>query len=221
MDEENNLTPEVAPQETETPIEQVADTEESAQSPVDSTDKEDLILGKFKSQEDLAKAYKELESQHTRERQMAKQAAQVVPEDVPAPFDPDTAKALDNWYTQRRIAEQHQQELVKAQKFEASHAKELEDPLLRGAVSTLIKDENAQGKYLEPEEALSRAKALLDARLKPQIKEAQTQGFEEGKELAQKKQAAGAIGGTKTTIQTDEAQLSASEYAKLHNLPRV
>lgn len=60
---ENTQQPEVAPPVESAQTEQVAGTETPAESPVTPTDKEELLLGKFKSADDLAKAYKELETQ--------------------------------------------------------------------------------------------------------------------------------------------------------------
>ncbi len=61
--EQNVAAVEVAPQTTDAPSEPVVTTETVTDSPVETpTDKEELILGKFKSQADLEKSYKELES---------------------------------------------------------------------------------------------------------------------------------------------------------------
>lgn len=63
INEDNIEEAEVAPTAEDTQEDEVDTTEEVSSSPDDSSDKEDdLILGKFKSQEDLVNSYKELES---------------------------------------------------------------------------------------------------------------------------------------------------------------
>ncbi|MHB8483667.1 MAG: hypothetical protein ACYDBV_13215, partial [Nitrospiria bacterium] len=95
------------------------------------------------------------------------------------------------------------------------------DPVLRGTITAVIQEENKQGRYISQEDALARANSLLSEKVKPQVKQAESVGFNEGQDLARAKEKMGAIGDTTTAAPPmDEDKLSAAEYAKLHNLSR-
>lgn len=220
---DNVEEPQVAPEGESTQDEQVASTEDTTEAnpPEDSnSDKGDeLILGKFKSQADLEKSYQELERETTRLRQQKPQAPQEQPQipdsgtNNPEYFDKETQDSLERWYSQKREAE-------KVAEFRRKHADDLKDPLLDGAVRRIIADANSQGLYKDQEEALAEAKQMLDERTKPQVREAKNEGFEEGAEIARKKQQAGAGGGSKAKEKVDPDSLSAAEFAEIHGLKR-
>lgn len=225
LDDENNVTNEVAPQEDTTQIEQAPDADESEQSPAASeapADNEDLIGGKFKSPEDLLNAYQELERQNTRLSQgrAAQEQQPVLPpfpsqQQTPAFFEPESQQALNAWYAVQRENERNAD-------FVRRHAEELKDPVLAGTVRRLIDEANSQRRLLDQEDALAQAKDLLDKRLQPQVKEASKDALQEGQELARRKAQAAAIGETSVkSPQKDESQMSSSEWASAMGLQRA
>ena len=213
----------VAP-DAETPqSEQVAETDDSANAPVDApTDKEELLLGKFKSVDDLKKGYQELEQKFTKQRQSEKttqqedesQQTQQVPLENTVGFESETQSALDSWYGQRRESE-------RALEFRTKHKDELQDPILKGAVNQLIADANAQGNYKDREEALTEAKEMLNQRLQAGTQTAKKKRLQEGQELALAKQHAGTVGEGRKEEPINDDQLSSAEFAKKYNLPRA
>jgi len=227
MDEEENQVPELSSQTDETQIDQVASTENEADAPEVQSEKEELILGKFKSQDDLAKSYQELEQKTTRTAQenaeMKRMLGQIQspPIEQSQQLDPEVVPALDSWYQERRAREKQQEELEKARAFRERHADELKDPVLDGTVIRLMSESRANNVYLDQEEALAQAKKLLDERVKPRIKEAQSEGMRTGAEFAQKKAQMGTIGDTPSNQKVDTDDLTADEFAKHFNLPRA
>lgn len=221
MDEMENSQTEVQPQEA-TQSEQVDTTAEVSNSPEVSSVKEELILGKFKSAEDLAKSYQELERKFTLERMARNQVQEEqVPTGYPPELDETSAAAVDS-IVQRRLQEREiQAEQRKIDKFIARHGDELNDPFLASRISSIISEANRQGKYVEHEEAFKQAKSELETRLKPRIDEAKNEGVKEGNYIAQQKEQLGAVGqsGKRETI--DPNKLSAAEYAKFYGLNRV
>ncbi|MHB8483995.1 MAG: hypothetical protein ACYDBV_14960, partial [Nitrospiria bacterium] len=134
MADENNVNQPVAPVSDNAPDVQVATTEMVAQPPVDSADKGELILGKFKSQEDLVKSYQELESKLTREAQAKALPSQQAPDQGYAPseqmantpqLDPESDVAV-------RSVIRQEIENRQVTEFAMRHANELADPVLRG-----------------------------------------------------------------------------------------
>lgn len=249
----NSTGTEVAPQDNGAPIEQGAAPDPAATSdqeiPTDNgddtgavDDQPRLFAGKFKSPEDMEKAYQELERSYHQERQARSQEReQQAPEqqtppsqgyEIPAvkvddlPFDEDTLKGLDTYFQRRMEAERTTQSLQtetqKVEKFFEGHREELvSDPVLRGTIQTLIKDANSQGQYLDHEDAYNQAKNLLNQRVKPMADQARTEGVEEGKELTKTKQQLGGVGPTnKSQPQPNEDDMSFDEYVKYHNIPR-
>ncbi len=223
-DEKDTATPEVAPQADGTQPEQVASTKKEAQAPetAKETAEEKLYAGKYKSVEEMEKAHEELQSKFTKTAQEKAELERLsgqVPEEgypptEPSELDPAVVPALDNWYQDRRERE-------KAAEFARKHTEELKDPVLSGTVQRLITEANFNNKQLDQEEALTQAKKLLDERIKPQVKEAQTQGEQEGAKIAQEKAKLGSVGETPTSEKFDESKLTADEWAKYKNLPRV
>ena len=107
----------------------------------------------------------------------------------------------------------------KAEEFVRKHMDDLKDPVLTGTIQRVIAEANAKNEYIDQEDALAQAKKLLDERIKPQVQKAQTEGVEEGQEVARKKQQAGAIGDNsqgKTKVEPDK--LSAKEFAEYYGL---
>lgn len=225
IDATNNAETPVAPEVPSTQSEQGAAPETAATPPDGSEDKGELLLGKFKSQDDLVKSYKEMESEYTKARQALKEreAAGNVPA-APATdtmtnageelFDPETEKSLKTWYAKQREQE-------KTQEFIQKHSEELADPLLSGAVTHLIREANRRGEYLPQEKALEDAKKMLDERTKPKVEEAKAAAFSDGQEIARKKEQAGAVGEGKANQTVDPDTLSAAEYAEYHGLSRI
>jgi|SRR3989304_8932471 len=112
-----------------------------------------------------------------------------------AELDPEVIPALDA-HIDGLLAKE--KEVQKANDFVLAHQEDLKDPLLSGATDNLIKEANAEGKYLEQEAALTQAKQLLDDRLNNSRK-------------------IQSVGAAKPAIFEDD--LSAAEYAVKHNLP--
>lgn len=221
-DATNNADAPVAPAADSTPSEQGAAPETAATPSDDSSDQGELILGKFKTQEDLVKSYKEMESAYTKQQQQLKErAAADVPQPQPQPrpaaasnFDPETQESLEAWYAEKREAEN-------TREFIRKHSEELADPILSGTVTHLIRQANQKGQYLNQEDALAEAKKMLEERTKPKVDEAKTAAFADGQEIARKKEQAGAIGEAKANEKVDPETLSAAEYAEYMGLPRA
>jgi hypothetical protein len=221
-DDKNTPVEPVAPANDSAQAGQVTPTEESVTPPQVAEDKEEkLYAGKFKNPEELEKSYEESQKKLTQlaqEKSALEQLTRQVPQEGYVPetpyLDPDSALAVD------RLVEQ-KLEQRKSQEFAAKHADELKDPLLAARTSAIIKETNLRGGYVDPEVALVQAKQELDARIKPELKQAQAQGVEQGQELAQKKGELGAVGETGQRSKVDPNKLSSKEFAKYHGLDYV
>lgn len=165
--------------------------------------------------------FKEVLDERNQLRTMVQQPQSYV---APAPAESmaNTMPQLDPESYQAVKAVIHQElENDKATSFAQRHASELADPVLRGTLRSIIEQENAQNRYIDQEIALQQAQSLLNERSQPQVKEAKTEGFEEGSQLARAKEKAGAVGDTsKAAAPVNPDQLSAAEYAQYYNLPR-
>lgn len=198
--------------------EQVDATQEASQSPARAQAiSDELILGKFKTQDDLIRSYQELERERTVSRQtsathVTEQPAQPA---QPVQFDQETVLGI------KQVAAQMLEE-QKVDAFLLKHGDELgSDPLLRGAVQLEIHEAKQRGEYIEHEVALSNARKTLDARLTARIEEATKQSLEKERTLSRRKEQAGAVGGTSQAAQDpDPDTLSAEEYAAYYNLDR-
>ncbi len=221
-DEKETPVEQVAPVNNEAQPEQVATTEEVATPPEAVSDKgeEKLYAGKFKSVEDLEKSYGELQSSFTKERQAMAQPREQVPEQATAPYDnapqldPESAQAVDRIVDDRI-------ERKKATDFAHKHKDELKDPILAGTVQRLLVNANQKGEYIDQEEAFTQAKKMLDERVKPQMKEAQSKGVEQGEDIAKKKGQLGAVGETGARPEVNPDDLDANEFAKHHGLKYI
>jgi hypothetical protein len=218
--EDNFFGPEITVN-GETQSAQVAETETSDNTPAAPADKAEQkpekILGKFETQEDLTKAYTELEKQFTEKRQTEKQTErQAIPDlaNTPPTLDPEVLPALDSWYAQRR-------ELEKAQEFERRHPELKEDRLLKATVKDVISEVNSRGEMIDQEDALATARDLIAKSITPQAKEAEKQGFQEGQEVARAKEQSAAIGISGKREPVDQSKLSAKELEKYLNIPRL
>ena len=227
-DEVENPTTPVAPEVSETQPEQAAPADESANAPSVPEEKEELILGKFKNQDDLVRSYQELEQKTTKTaqenaevRRMLGEMNSQVPEMANAPevpqLDPDSAAAVKAMLRQEL---QSEFETRKANEFARKHADELKDRLLRATVQDIMSEARANQVYKDQEEALAEAKSLLSERIKPIQKEAQIEGVKQGEDLAQKKGEMGAIGESGPRPKVNPDDLSAEDYAKTLNIPR-
>jgi hypothetical protein len=214
-DVENTPTNEVAPQEVETQSEQPATGEQVADAPAPAQ--------ADTAKEDYESRYKEVQSFATKTAQENAELRRILeeqqreaeqPTDVPE-LDPTVVPALDKFFEQKYQA---RRQAEKAQEFVARHREELVDPILDGQVRREIA---LQGNQVDYESALQKAKQNLDARFKTQIQEAQKAGIKEGQQVARNKELAGAVGDTQTRVVTDDSQLSADDFAKKHNIPRV
>ena len=228
MDENTPVAPNATEIGTQSQ-EGVATSETATDSPTTAVETEEkLYAGKYKSPEELEKAYIESQSKMTQiaqEKANLERMSQQVPdeanaEEVPQ-LDPTVVPALDSWlgnrfegmYAQRRENE-------KAQDFESKHAVELKDRLLRATTKDIIQEANAKGERIDQEAALNQAKKELENRSKPQVTEAKEEGFKEGHELAKAKTQAGAVGSSRDKGTIDPSKLSAKEFAEYYNIPR-
>ena len=196
--------PEV-PQETP-----VVESNDTVESPQESNVSQSVPYERFAEVNAEKKALEQQLSMQQQAANVISQPAQDIPE-----LDPDAAKAVD--YKVRQIVEQQ-----KVAEFDAKHAKEFaKDPLLKAALSVEFQDAQSKGQYFDLEAGLEQAKAKLEARLKPQVEAAIQEGVKEGQDIARTKQQLGAVGEPGKVPEVDEDKLSAREFAKLNNLPRI
>lgn len=216
MDDENKTAEQLAAEINSPQIEPDTATETAVESPVAPTTSDDLILGKFKSQDDLVHAYTELERSFTASRQAIAPTQPTVETPTASTFDAETEAGISS-IVEDRIARRLEKE--RAQDFAWKHRDDLSDPLLRGAVLIEIQDANSRGEYMDQETALARAKQALETRLAPKVEQASQESFEEGKSLARKKEQAGAVGATSgKAIEVNPDDLNAEEYASYYGL---
>ena len=208
---ENTTETESAPVETNTEPSQEAPTSETAGTE-DKVSKS-VPYDRFHEINEAKKAIK-------KKNAYLKSISQAPQEQYQPPIaDPDTDQYVDY------RAEQKAREIVEAQelaRFDAKHAKEFEkDPLLKAAMAVDFNKAKASGQYYDLEAGLERAKQSLESRLKPIQEKAKQEGVQEGQDIAKTKQQLGAVGETGKQSEVDESKLSAAEWAKLHNIPRV
>jgi hypothetical protein len=218
----------VAPVADETQSEQAAPAEESANTPAVVADKEEkLYAGKFKSPEDLEHSYEESQrklTQLAQEKAELEKMRQQVPDegyaDIPQ-LDEESAKAVRLLVRQEREQEKIQEIREKTNRFIAEHQQELSDDVLAGTLGRLINKAEGLGQPINHEALLQEAKSMLDARLKPMVKQAQIQTEQDVAKISQDKARMGQIGTTPSSSLVDEESLSADDWAKLHNIPRA
>lgn len=125
-------------------------------------------------------------------------------------LDPESASAV-------RMLVAEERELERAAEFAERHAKDLENPFIRDRVRGLIVEANRGGRRMDQFKALEQAKQEFSQLVKPEVE----QGVQEGQELGRKKLEASAVGTTTTPAEkVDDSQLSASEFAAKHGIPR-
>lgn len=180
--------------------------------------RDELILGKFKTVDDLANGYKELERTFTASRQANRVPAQQPAAPAESLFDEPTVAGI------RALARREAMDAAEAERatrFAAKYKDDLADPLLRGAVLVEIQDANARGETIDQEVALANAKRALEARIAPKIEAAAKESFDEGKNIARRKEQAGAVGGVNGKApEVDPDSLNAEEYAAYYGLER-
>jgi len=230
MDTENTPQEPLA-EETGAQSEQVVEPEESTDSPAAAAETEEKIYaGKYRSVDELERAYVESQSKMTLlaqekanlERMRRQEPVnEATAEDIPQ-LDPTVVPALDSWLSNRfEDMYARRREIDKAKEFEKTHADDLKDPFVRARTRDLIIEANAKGEYVDQTEALQKAKKELEQRYTPQVKEAKEKGFQEGHELAKAKTQAGAVGESKHREKIDPSKLSAAEFAEYYNIPRT
>lgn len=215
MEEQEAATQVETPTETEAaPVETNTDTPEVSSADTKVEPEETSKSVPYERFKEVNDKYRDLESKVI---QILNQAPQE--QYQPPVADPDTDQYVDY------RAEQKAREIVEAQelaRFDAKHAKEFEkDPLLKAAMAVDFNKAKASGQYYDLEEGLERAKQSLETRLKPIQEQAKQEGVREGQDIAKTKQQLGAVGETGKQPEVDESKLSAAEWAKLHNIPRV
>jgi hypothetical protein len=138
------------------------------------------------------------------------------PIEQPPTLDEESARAVD-YMVEKKIEERRTREFI------AKHGAELQkDPILDGTVQVLMARERKAGRLFDHETVLSQAKEMLESRLKPAVKEATQDGFQEGQKVAQQKEQTSGVGNTNYKApQLDDSALSAAEYAKKYNIPRI
>lgn len=182
---------------------------------------ETLLAGKYKSVQDLENSYKELERKfHETRRSQAESVEHVPPpgylpaNDVPE-LDPEADAAVTHKYRQLREEE-------KAAEFVRKHADDLKNPIVRSLTKEIIAEHRQRGEYIDQEAALAQAKQTVAEQLKPQMQEAEDQAFQNGQALARTKQLHGAVGETnRVNPKVDPDTMSAEDFARYYNLPRV
>jgi hypothetical protein len=226
MNEENTPeVPQVAPAGEEAQIETPAGGEipENAPAPIEADKEEKVYAGKFKSPDELEKAYKELQSSFTKARQRpAEPVVPVVNEPTSVEhFDRETQESLNRWYSEQRRAEMAAAEESKVAAFVEKHKDDLSDEIVDGLVRKYIADARAEGKYLEQEQALQMAKEKVATGVKPQLEQAKSEGLEEGRNISKTKEELGAVGSPASKMKIDPSQLSAKEFAEYHGLKKM
>jgi hypothetical protein len=109
------------------------------------------------------------------------------------------------------------------QSFINKYGKELQankplDTLVKG----LIVENSGIGRVIDREGLLNQAKEILAQQIKPVVKQAQSEGFKEGQEKAILKGQTGAVGSTSyKEPAVDDSALSAEEFRKKFNVPRI
>jgi hypothetical protein len=219
MDTENTPIEEVAPQADVAQSDEVAPTETVATPPETAQDTgEKLYAGKYKSPEDMEKAYVEAQSKMTQlaQEKARLEAAQVTQEfvqPVTSEFDEETTNYVKSIYAQERERE-------RVTEFVTKNQEKLADPVVRGAVKEIIAEHRARGEYIDQNDALRLAESQIETRLSKKITEAKASGEREGLEIATKKEQLAGIGTTAGKSEVDPSSLSAKEFADYFQLKK-
>jgi hypothetical protein len=213
-EEDNSTSTEVAPQESEAPIEQPVAGENATETPSGSEENVDpqLILGKFKSQSDLENSYVELERKLSEQGQAKPEFTPQVPQfnpeaNVPSvpseipQLDPDAALAV-NAMIEQKVEEREVAKWLKAN----------QEDLKPGMVDSRTKDLIRQG--YERDTALAQAKKEYADIRSTEATVAKAEGFTEGQTLAKEKEMHGAIGSTASKKEVDVSKMTSAEYAQ-------
>ena len=225
MDENTPVAPNATEIGTQSQ-EGVATSETATDSPTTAVETEEkLYAGKYKSPEELEKAYIESQSKMTQiaqEKANLERMSQQVPDEANAEanpeLDPTVVPALQNLFKNEYA---QLREIERAQEFERKFADDLKNPLVRDRTQGIIREANTKGERVDQEIALNQAKKELEQLSTPQVKEAKEEGFKEGHELAKAKTQAGAVGSSRDKGTIDPSKLSAKEFAEYYNLPRA
>jgi hypothetical protein len=130
-------------------------------------------------------------------------------------FDSETVAGVRQLIAQERENE-------RAQDFVEKHGSELqENRLLAAVVKDIIRENNQSGKRIDQFKALELARKEVEKITSPQVTQAKAEGEQEGREIANKKEMLGAIGGTAGKQALDESVLSSKEYAEYKGLKYV
>lgn len=195
---------------TESSVEQTTDTQQSpADASVEPEKKVSDMVPRSRINDYAAKV-RELEAE------LARRSTATAPsyeDSGNASFDPETQRALSDFYERQREKE-------RTEEFIRKHREDLADPIVAALVKDVIGSENEQGRYIPHEEALKRAKDIIAERTKPQVEQAREEATKEGEELAVKKQQASAVGDVSSKEVRSDDELTAEEYATKYNLPR-
>jgi hypothetical protein len=199
-----------APVETETPDSQTS----QEVSPVEGNLPETKVSNSV--------PYDRFSEVNSEKQRLAEENAWLRSQQVQAPveqtpeLDPDSARAV-NIMVEQKIEERRTREFI------AKHGTELQkDPILDGTVQALMARERQAGRLFDHETVLSQAKEMLEARLKPAVKEATQTGFQEGQQIAQQKEQTSGVGNTNYKAPAlDDSQLSSEEYKKKYNIPVI
>lgn len=219
-DTENTPVIEVAPQSNEAQSAQEATPDVVATPPeAAQATEERLFAGKYKSAEDMEKAYLESQSKMTQlAQEKAKLESQQVQNDLLQPvetgFDEESVNLVKSIYAQERERE-------RVSEFVTKNAEKLADPVVRGAVKEIIAEARNSGQYIDQNEALRLAEVQIEARLSKKVNEAKAIGEKEGLEVAAKKEQLGGIGTTAGKSEVDTSKLSSKEFAEYHQLNRA
>jgi len=186
----------------ESPVEEPASAETESQD-----DSKSVPYDRFREVNESKKALEE------RNRQLEAHLAQQNPLTPPPELDAEAAAAV-------QTLAQGVYERQENTRFESKHAKTFaQDKLLRAAYMTEVQEDMQKGVYVDREEALTRAKAGLEARGIKLADKAKEEGIKEGQDIAKTKQKLGAVGEAGKVPDVSDDQLSAAELAKKYNIP--
>jgi hypothetical protein len=213
MDNQDAVTtPAEQPVETESaPVE--TQTDDAQPTPVEGN------LPEKKVSESVP--YDRFSEVNSEKQRLAEENAWLRSQQVQAPvetpeLDPDSARAV-NIMVEQKIEERRTREFI------AKHGAELkQDRMLDYLVRGRMDEKRRAGILFDHETELSEAKELLEARLKPAVKEATQTGFQEGQQIAQQKEQTSGVGNTNYKAPAlDDSQLSSEEYKKKYNIPVI
>ena len=199
---EPETTNDVQPQVEETQVE-----ESPADTSVEPEEKEVSKTIPYERFQEINNAKKAIEEENAYLKSVSQ------PQNPAAELDEDSARAVRNIATQQFLD-------LKATEFRSKHGAELKkNEMLDIAFERELRKQRASGTVIDPDGALTKARGLLDASVKPVTEAAKKEGLKEGQDIAKTKQQLGAVGTTGKQPTVDPVKdLTADEYLEYHGI---